>query len=215
MLPPTPVRERKFARWCFDLGGRLTRRWVQFTVAGIALAPKIRRREVICGADRAVWNRDSTGDFVHACIDHANAVPPLGNDIWLRSLALLGCRGPIGCGGDKGDKNGLWSTTHDASTPSASPRAKPIDAKHPVVRIDTNLGPITLKLDGVNAPGTVRNFLNYATEGFYDDTIVHFVDPGKMIVAGGYATDRRRNRPAPPSATKPTTASKTFAARSP
>jgi cyclophilin family peptidyl-prolyl cis-trans isomerase len=47
------------------------------------------------------------------------------------------------------------------------------------------------RLDGVRAPGTVRNFLNYANEGFYDDTIVHYVDPGNMVVAGGYSADRK------------------------
>ncbi len=36
----------------------------------------------------------------------------------------------------------------------------------------------------------MRNFLNYSSDGFYDNSLVHFVDPGKMIVAGGYAADR-------------------------
>jgi cyclophilin family peptidyl-prolyl cis-trans isomerase len=46
-------------------------------------------------------------------------------------------------------------------------------------------------LDGNHAPGTVRNFLNYANDGFYENTLVHYVDPGKMIVAGGYTADRK------------------------
>jgi cyclophilin family peptidyl-prolyl cis-trans isomerase len=37
----------------------------------------------------------------------------------------------------------------------------------------------------------VCNFLNYAAEGFYDNTIFHFVERDKMIVGGGYAADRQ------------------------
>src|SRR5215470_6308602 len=80
-------------------------------------------------------------------------------------------------------------------TGSAAAQPKPINTKHPVLRMETNLGTLTLTLDGVNAPGTVTNFLNYATAGFYDNTIVHYVAPGKMIVAGGYSADRQ---PKPP-----------------
>jgi cyclophilin family peptidyl-prolyl cis-trans isomerase len=61
---------------------------------------------------------------------------------------------------------------------------------HPVVVIDTSEGSIRVRLDAEQAPGTVRNFLNYANDGFYDNTLVHFVDAGKMIVAGGYSSDR-------------------------
>src|SRR5207244_12564963 len=60
----------------------------------------------------------------------------------------------------------------------------------PIRQIDTSLGAITVRLDGIRAPGTVRNFLNYVNEGLYDNTLVHYVDAGKMIVAGGYAADR-------------------------
>jgi cyclophilin family peptidyl-prolyl cis-trans isomerase len=44
-------------------------------------------------------------------------------------------------------------------------------------------------LDGIRAPGTVRNFLNYVNDGFYENTLVHYVAPDKMFVAGGYSTD--------------------------
>ena len=46
-------------------------------------------------------------------------------------------------------------------------------------------------------------------EGFYDNTLVHYVDPGKMIVAGGYSADRKAEAsPARRFATRPTTALK-------
>jgi len=85
-----------------------------------------------------------------------------------------------------------------ATEPVASnPLPKEIDHAHPVVRIETNLGAISIRLDAVRAPGTVRNFLNYANSGFYDNTIVHYVDPGKLIVAGCYTTDRSPKPPRP------------------
>jgi cyclophilin family peptidyl-prolyl cis-trans isomerase len=75
--------------------------------------------------------------------------------------------------------------------PGNPPRRKQIDRAHPVVVVDTSEGPITIRLDAEKSPGTVRNFLNYVNEGFYDNTLVHFVDAGKMIVAGGYTADRK------------------------
>jgi cyclophilin family peptidyl-prolyl cis-trans isomerase len=92
-----------------------------------------------------------------------------------------------GCRGQSAETAG--SKAAGSGTPSA---AKSVDLKRPIVQIDTSAGTITLQLDGIQAPGTVRNFLNYANEGFYDNTLVHFVEPGKMIVAGGYAADRSR-----------------------
>jgi cyclophilin family peptidyl-prolyl cis-trans isomerase len=72
---------------------------------------------------------------------------------------------------------------------TAVPTAKNVDLEKPVVQIDTSAGAITVRLDGVHSPGTVRNFLNYANEGFYENTLVHYVDTGKMVVAGGYSAD--------------------------
>lgn len=73
-----------------------------------------------------------------------------------------------------------------------------IDLEHPIVRITTNLGAIDLKLDGDRAPGTVRNFLNYMNEGFYDDTLIHYVVPDEMIVGGGYTPDGQLKPTHPP-----------------
>jgi peptidyl-prolyl cis-trans isomerase A (cyclophilin A) len=80
------------------------------------------------------------------------------------------------------------SSNSPSSTHAQSP--KPVNLQNPVLLIDTSAGPITVRLDGVRAPGTVRNFLNYVNERFYDNTVVHYVDAGKMIVAGGYGADR-------------------------
>ena len=57
------------------------------------------------------------------------------------------------------------------------------------VRINTNLGPITLELADDKAPKTVANFLAYAREGFYNGTIFHRVIDGFMIQGGGFTAD--------------------------
>src|SRR5439155_1671135 len=78
------------------------------------------------------------------------------------------------------------------SNAESGPRApRTYDLKKPVVEIDTSMGKITVTLDGLLARGTVRNFLDYANGGFYDNTLVHYVDPGKMILAGGYTADHK------------------------
>ena len=55
------------------------------------------------------------------------------------------------------------------------------------VVLNTNFGPITLELDSEHAPKTVENFLTYAREGHYDNTIFHRVINGFMIQGGGFA----------------------------
>lgn len=49
------------------------------------------------------------------------------------------------------------------------------------VRMNTNLGAITLELDDTITPNTVTNFLRYVTEGFYSGTLFHRVMKGFMI----------------------------------
>jgi len=108
----------------------------------------------------------------------------------LLSAAMFVC----GCS----SKSTPTSASTTPSTTKAAAPAKKIDFEKPVVKIDTSAGFIKLRLDGIRAPGTVRNFLNYVNEGFYDNTLVHYVDPGKMILAGGYSADRKPKAPHPP-----------------
>jgi cyclophilin family peptidyl-prolyl cis-trans isomerase len=94
-----------------------------------------------------------------------------------------------GCGGHSSNTAaGSGSSASSDSPTHAAPSAA--DLETPRVRIETSAGPITVKLNGVRAPGTVRNFLNYVNDKFYDNTLVHYVDPGKIILAGGYNADR-------------------------
>src|SRR5438046_3219304 len=57
--------------------------------------------------------------------------------------------------------------------------------KNPVVVMDTSLGKIRIELDAKNAPITVKNFLSYVDDKFYDGTIFHRVIPTFMIQGGG------------------------------
>src|SRR5487761_2060625 len=68
---------------------------------------------------------------------------------------------------------------HAASTPAQK-------GKSPMVKLHTNFGVITIKLDAEKAPNTVKNFLEYANSGFYNNTIFHRVIDGFMIQGGGF-----------------------------
>lgn len=57
------------------------------------------------------------------------------------------------------------------------------------ILITTTLGPMTLELDGDNAPKTVENFLSYVSNGFYDGTIFHRVINNFMVQGGGFTAD--------------------------
>lgn len=54
-----------------------------------------------------------------------------------------------------------------------------------VVVLDTSMGSIKIELFTDKAPITVKNFLTYVDEKFYDGTIFHRVIPGFMIQGGG------------------------------
>jgi cyclophilin family peptidyl-prolyl cis-trans isomerase len=60
---------------------------------------------------------------------------------------------------------------------------------NPIARIETSMGNITLELDATNAPITVANFIDYANDGFYEDTIFHRVIDGFMVQGGGLTAD--------------------------
>ncbi|MBM4372506.1 MAG: peptidylprolyl isomerase [Deltaproteobacteria bacterium] len=65
-------------------------------------------------------------------------------------------------------------------------RRIPVNA-NPVVVITTSKGTIKAELWADRAPGTVKNFLAYVDEGFFDGLIFHRVIPGFMIQGGGFS----------------------------
>ena len=63
---------------------------------------------------------------------------------------------------------------------------------NPKVVLDTSKGKIVLELYPDKAPETVKNFLNYVGQKFYDGTIFHRVIPKFMIQGGGFTADMER-----------------------
>ena len=63
-----------------------------------------------------------------------------------------------------------------------------------LVKLQTSMGNILLELNPQAAPVTVKNFLGYVEEGFYDGTIFHRVIPGFMIQGGGFTEQMERKK---------------------
>ena len=68
------------------------------------------------------------------------------------------------------------------------------DTTNPRVHLQTTLGLIVIELDSQAAPKTVDNFLQYATSGFYNQTIFHRVIKGFMIQGGGLTPDMNKKK---------------------
>src|SRR5262245_25866343 len=60
------------------------------------------------------------------------------------------------------------------------------EKKNPVVVIDTSVGKVKVELLPKESPITVKNFLRYVDEKFYDGTVFHRVIPDFMIQGGGF-----------------------------
>lgn len=56
----------------------------------------------------------------------------------------------------------------------------------PKVVLSTNQGDITIELNDEKAPETVKNFLAYVNDGFYNNTVFHRVIPDFMVQGGGF-----------------------------
>jgi cyclophilin family peptidyl-prolyl cis-trans isomerase len=63
------------------------------------------------------------------------------------------------------------------------------EEKNPVVIIETSMGTIEAELFADKAPETVKNFLMYTNEKFFDGTIFHRVIPTFMIQGGGFTAE--------------------------
>lgn len=73
-----------------------------------------------------------------------------------------------------------------------------MSADESMVRLQTNMGAIAIKLDRENAPATVANFLEYVRDGFYDATLFHRVIDGFMVQGGGFGPGMRKKPTRPP-----------------
>lgn len=62
----------------------------------------------------------------------------------------------------------------------------------PTAEVETNLGSFTIELNQEKAPITVENFISYANEGAYKNTVFHRVIPGFMAQGGGYTQEMQK-----------------------
>jgi cyclophilin family peptidyl-prolyl cis-trans isomerase len=79
-----------------------------------------------------------------------------------------------------------------------SEEPKQTDANPKKVKLETTMGDIVIELDEKAAPVTVKNFLMYMEEGFYDGTVFHRVISNFMIQGGGYTADMVQKQTRPP-----------------
>lgn len=64
--------------------------------------------------------------------------------------------------------------------------------KNPVVVMETSMGNVKIELDQAKAPISVKNFLSYVDDKFYDGTIFHRVIANFMIQGGGFTADMQQ-----------------------
>jgi cyclophilin family peptidyl-prolyl cis-trans isomerase len=67
-------------------------------------------------------------------------------------------------------------------------------AQNPQIEMRTSMGVIMLELYPENAPETVKNFVQYAKDGFYSGTIFHRVIADFMIQGGGFTPDMQQKK---------------------
>ena len=63
-----------------------------------------------------------------------------------------------------------------------------------MVKLQTTMGDILIELDDQAAPVTVKNFLEYVEDGFFNGKIFHRVIPNFMIQGGGFSEDMRQDK---------------------
>ncbi len=68
------------------------------------------------------------------------------------------------------------------------------DNKNPVVVMETSMGTIKIELYADKAPITVKNFLAYTDDKFYDGTILHRIMSDFMIQGGGFEPGRKEKK---------------------
>jgi cyclophilin family peptidyl-prolyl cis-trans isomerase len=68
------------------------------------------------------------------------------------------------------------------------------ERSNPMVVVETSEGTFKIELWADKAPVTVKNFLRYVDDGFYDGTIFHRVISDFMIQGGGLTPDMKEKK---------------------
>src|SRR5688572_7917417 len=104
--------------------------------------------------------------------------------VFFSSALLLGLATAWGCGSSE-DAAATANINGDQAGFSGGKKSK-FDNTHPQIVIHTSVGDITADLDGAKAPLTVANFLSYVERDHYAHSIFHNVQPGFIILGGGF-----------------------------
>jgi len=86
---------------------------------------------------------------------------------------------------------GLWALLLAIALTGTAARA---EGKNPMVLVSTSMGDIKIELNEDKAPVTVKNFLAYVTDKFYDGTVFHRVIPDFMIQGGGMDKEMKEKK---------------------
>ena len=62
-------------------------------------------------------------------------------------------------------------------------------AAQPEARIETSLGTIVVLLESDKAPATVANFIRYAKQGHFNNTVIYRIVPGFVVQTGSMKPD--------------------------
>jgi len=92
------------------------------------------------------------------------------------------------------DKRNNVTSEEKVEKKTVSKEAKDMDSEPKKVKLETSMGSIVIELDAKAAPVTVKNFLRYVEEGFFDETIFHRVIPNFMIQGGGFTEDMKQKQ---------------------
>lgn len=113
---------------------------------------------------------------------------------WLVSILILGGLMLGGCSPEQSANSlsptsSATQTTSLAPTQASSPQMKdlPVLEGKATVVMTVNGAPITIEVDGTNAPITAGNFIDLVNQGVYDGLVFHRVvrQPEPFVVQGG------------------------------
>jgi cyclophilin family peptidyl-prolyl cis-trans isomerase len=59
----------------------------------------------------------------------------------------------------------------------------------PQAKIETSMGTVVVALEKDKAPKTVANFIRYAKQGLYNNTVIYRIVPGYVVQTGSFGAD--------------------------
>lgn len=100
----------------------------------------------------------------------------------LSTLSLV-CLAVLSVGCMKNEEKTAAAPAAPATAPAA------LNTERPVVEFETSVGSFKIRLEPQKAPETVKNFLQYVDDRFYEGTIFHRVIPGFVVQGGGFSPE--------------------------